>query len=128
MALDAADAVFDTDAVRALLRAMPAGVLRLKGVVQTHALGASEVQFAGKRGSVRRHAGPAPDAKSGVLIAIGVRGALPRTALADAWHACRVSGAAATGISTAAGASAARTGPNDRHPLDLPASAVAGVP
>ncbi|TXI85029.1 MAG: GTP-binding protein [Cupriavidus sp.] len=128
MALDAADAVFDTDAVRALLRAMPAGVLRLKGVVQTHALGASEVQFAGKRGSVRRHAGPGPAATPGVLIAIGVRGVLPRAALAEAWRACRVSGGAATGIATAAGTSGARTGPNDRHTLDLPASAVAGVP
>lgn len=123
MQLDVADAVFDADAVRALLRNMPGGVLRLKGLVQTNDLGRCEVQFAGKHGSVRRRAGPPPaDARDtrdtrvaqDALVAIGLRGTLPRHALAAAWQACRVDVIGA--------------GPNDRHALALPEMAAAGVP
>lgn len=118
MEIDVAGAVFDADAVRALLRAMPPGVLRLKGLVQTDGLGRSEVQFAGKHGSVRRRAGPPAVDTQEALIAIGLRGTLPRRALEAAWHACRV------GVT----ATATGTGTNDRHALALPEMAAAGVP
>ena len=62
-------------ALRGALRAMPRGVLRLKGFVRTDELGWSELQFAGRHGSLRRAlAAPPGDA---VLVAIGLRGRLP---------------------------------------------------
>jgi G3E family GTPase len=70
---------FDAGALRAWLRAVPAGLLRLKGIVQTDALGWSEVQFAGRRGSLRKAAG-AP-AGGAALVGIGLRGRLPHAAL-----------------------------------------------
>ncbi|MDH5538125.1 MAG: GTP-binding protein [Rhizobacter sp.] len=69
---------FEAAALRAWLRDMPAGVLRLKGWLRTDTLGWSELQFAGVHGSLRRAAEPADGA---ALVAIGFRGRLPRTAL-----------------------------------------------
>jgi G3E family GTPase len=77
---------FSAEALRELLRTMPAGVLRLKGVVATDRHGWSELQFAGRYGSLRR-AVCAPVYGS-ALVAIGLRGRLPvqalHRALADA--------------------------------------------
>ncbi|MGR4868567.1 CobW family GTP-binding protein [Variovorax sp. LARHSF232] len=76
-------AAIPADTLRAWLRAMPPGVLRLKGWLRTGD-GAegdewSEVQFAGRHGSVRR-APPPRDARAGV-VAIGLRRQLPEEAL-----------------------------------------------
>lgn len=60
--------------LRALLRAMPEGVLRLKGLLRTDEHGAAEIQFAGKHGSLRAAVGAAP--LTGV-VAIGLKGRLP---------------------------------------------------
>ena len=75
--------VIPPDTLRAWLRAMPPGVLRLKGWLRT-GRGAegdewSEVQFAGRHGSVRR-APPPRDARASV-VAIGLRRQLPEEAL-----------------------------------------------
>jgi G3E family GTPase len=70
---------FDAAALRAWLRAVPDSVLRLKGIVQTDAHGWSELQFAGRRGSLRK-AADAP-ADGAALVAIGLRGKLPHAAL-----------------------------------------------
>lgn len=67
------------EVLRAALKAMPAGVLRLKGLVHTDALGWAEWQFAGRHGSLRRRAGPSDDAAA--VVAIGLRGQLPAAAL-----------------------------------------------
>jgi G3E family GTPase len=72
------DAVFNAEKLRALLRAMPDGVLRLKGFVRTDAHGWSELQFAGRHGSLRC-ATFVPE--RGVAVAIGQRGRLPRASL-----------------------------------------------
>ncbi len=69
-------------ALRAALRALPAGVLRMKGLLRTREHGWSELQFAGRHGSLRPAlAAPADGA---ALVAIGLRGQLPAQAL-DAW-------------------------------------------
>lgn len=75
--------VFHAPALRALLKAMPAGVLRLKGLVRTDAhAGLVELQFAGRHGALRA----APAASSDVadtLVAIGLRDRLPVHELAQ---------------------------------------------
>lgn len=71
--------VLGAPALRAALRAMPPGVLRLKGLVRTDEHGWAELQFAGKHGSLRRLA-EAP-AGAPVVVAIGLRGHLPQPAL-----------------------------------------------
>ena len=71
---------FDAGALRALLKAMPSGVLRLKGLVRTDAHALAEVQFAGRHGSLRAAQGAASQA-TGTVIAIGLRGRLPAEAL-----------------------------------------------
>lgn len=65
--------------LRAALRAMPRGVLRLKGFVRTDALGWSELQFAGRHGSLRRAL--SEPAGGAVLVAIGLRHQLPTAEL-----------------------------------------------
>ena len=74
--------VFELEALRAWLKATPPGVLRLKGFLRTQttpaAAGWSQLQFAGARGTL--HALPAPDGAA-ALVAIGLRGQLPRAAL-----------------------------------------------
>jgi G3E family GTPase len=67
--------------LRALLAAMPAGVLRLKGIVRTDEHGWSEIQFAGRHGLLRP-ALAAPADGVGAIVAIGRRGSLPGGALA----------------------------------------------
>lgn len=72
-------ATLSAAALRAALRAMPRGVLRLKGFVHTDELGWAELQFAGRHGSLRR-ALAAPEGGA-VLVAIALRGQLPVRAL-----------------------------------------------
>lgn len=62
-------------ALRAWLRNVPPGVLRLKGWVRTDEFHWAEVQFAGRRGSLRK-ALERPTSCPGV-VAIGLRGRLP---------------------------------------------------
>ncbi|MGH8832533.1 MAG: CobW family GTP-binding protein [Polaromonas sp.] len=69
------EAVLSAQALRSLLRDMPAGVLRLKGIVRTDEHGWAEVQFAGRHGSLRKAA--AEPENGAALVAIGLRGRLP---------------------------------------------------
>mgnify|MGYP002624199360 FL=1 len=73
----------DEAALRRMLEAMPPGVLRLKGVVQSWRDRAAprwvEIQFAGRHGALRPTA-PPPDAGAAV-VAIGLAGRLPSAAL-----------------------------------------------
>jgi len=83
--------VFRRDALRALVKAMPEGVMRLKGVVRTdRAPGWAVLQYGGRHGSVRdwptQLPPPASDAPS-AIVAIGLRGRLPRDALQAALQA-----------------------------------------
>jgi G3E family GTPase len=64
--------------LQAWLEAMPPGVLRLKGVVQTGPGQWSELQFAGRSGRLR--AAPAPQGGP-AIVAIGLAGKLPVRAL-----------------------------------------------
>jgi G3E family GTPase len=73
--------------LRALLKAMPEGVLRLKGLVATDEMPWAELQFSGRNGSLRT-ALAAPPGGEAALVAIGLRGHLPSTALAAAIDAC----------------------------------------
>ena len=61
-------------ALRDWLAAVPPGVLRLKGFVQTDDLQWWELQFAGRAGNMRR---AAPRRVGAALVAIGLRGQLP---------------------------------------------------
>lgn len=78
------DAVIPAATLRARLRDMPPGVLRLKGLLRTGRGDAgdewSEVQFAGRHGTLRKALPPAGDAGAAV-VAIGLRGQLPEDAL-----------------------------------------------
>ncbi|MGJ7609535.1 MULTISPECIES: CobW family GTP-binding protein [unclassified Variovorax] len=76
------DAVIAAATLRAWLRRMPPGVLRLKGLLRTGEAEWSEVQFAGRHGSLRKALPPAGDARAGV-VAIGLRGRLPERALRE---------------------------------------------
>jgi len=73
------------ECLRALLRAMPAGVLRLKGVVRTDHHPEAVLQFAGRHGSLRgvREARTGPRVSR--VVAIGLRGQLPVDALSRAF-------------------------------------------
>ena len=66
--------------LRQLLASMPAGVLRAKGIVATDEADAALLQFCGRHGSLRPIAG-GPFRSAGRIVAVGVRGALPATAL-----------------------------------------------
>ncbi|OOG50532.1 CobW family GTP-binding protein [Polaromonas sp. C04] len=74
--------VFSSTALRAWLAEPPPGILRLKGVLRTGAQDSdstwSELQFAGRHGTLRT--APAP-AAGPALVAIGLRGRLPVAAL-----------------------------------------------
>jgi len=78
---------FAEAALRAWLREPPPGLLRLKGVLRTldgaGGEGWGELQFAGRHGTLRQAGAPAGGA---ALVAIGLRGQLPRTALADCFR------------------------------------------
>jgi G3E family GTPase len=76
------DAVVPAAALRAWLRAMPPGVLRLKGLLRTGEGEWSQVQYAGRHGSLRKASPPAGDARAAV-VAIGLRGRLPEEALKE---------------------------------------------
>jgi G3E family GTPase len=79
-----ADVVYRAAALRELLRGMPDGVLRLKGVVKTDLHGWAVLQFSGRHGSLRawppKHPLPA-DGMPSSLVAIGLRERLPALAL-----------------------------------------------
>jgi G3E family GTPase len=71
-------APLNPDALTHWLAHMPAGVLRLKGLVQTGPGQWHEMQFAGRRGSLKPASAPAGGA---MLVAIGLAGQLPQAAL-----------------------------------------------
>lgn len=81
---------YSATALKAALREMPTGVLRLKGLLPTDSLGWCEWQFAGRHGSLRR-ALAEPAAGAGV-VAIGLRGRLPKAALEALLARCLISG------------------------------------
>lgn len=81
------DALFSVERLRALLHSMPAGVLRLKGLVRTDTLDWAEIQFAGRHGSLRR---TRPPAGGVAVVAIGLRTRLPVAALSAALDACQL--------------------------------------
>lgn len=70
---------FAAAALRRLLRDMPAGVLRMKGIVATDEHGWADLQFAGRHGSLRK-ALTAP-AGGAAVVAIGMHDRLPVEAL-----------------------------------------------
>ncbi|VTU21804.1 Putative metal chaperone YciC [Variovorax sp. PBL-H6] len=76
--------IFDADALRAWLRDTPPGLLRLKGVLRTGEAGWSEIQFAGRHGTLRKADAPSDGA---AVVAIGLRGRLPVAALEAAFAA-----------------------------------------
>jgi G3E family GTPase len=82
---NSADVTYHAAALRELLRAMPEGVLRLKGVIRTDLHGWAVLQFSGRHGSLRawppRH--PLPiDGAASAIVAIGLRDRLPTETLA----------------------------------------------
>jgi G3E family GTPase len=80
--------VFSSTALRAWLTEPPPGILRLKGVLRTGTQDSdstwSELQFAGRHGTLRTV--PAP-AAGPALVAIGLRGRLPMAALSALFDA-----------------------------------------
>lgn len=79
------DGVHAVQALRRLLSQRPEGVLRLKGVLRSDEHGHSELQFAGRHGSVRRI--DAASERSLAVVAIGLAGQLDRAALDAAFAA-----------------------------------------
>ena len=71
------------EAMRRLLREMPPGVLRMKGIVATDEHGWAELQFAGRHGSLRK-ALSAP-AGGAAVVALGMHDQLPVEALERAF-------------------------------------------
>ena len=71
--------MLSANVLRAALRVMPQGVLRLKGYLHIDESPWAEVQFAGRHGSLRRLDAAPVDAP--VLVAIGLTGMLPKTTL-----------------------------------------------
>jgi G3E family GTPase len=65
--------------LRQLMRELPAGVIRLKGLVHTDEHGLALLQYAGRHGSLRR--APASATQALGLVAIGLRGRLDTAAL-----------------------------------------------
>lgn len=65
--------------LRSALKNMPAGVLRLKGIVPTDEHGWSELQFAGRHGSLRK--ATAAPAGGAAVVAVGLQQRLPRAEL-----------------------------------------------
>ncbi|MEO8936035.1 MAG: GTP-binding protein, partial [Burkholderiaceae bacterium] len=70
---------FSAQALRTLLRDMPVGVLRLKGILRTDEHAWAELQFSGRHGSLR-NALTAP-ANGAAVVAVGLRHRLPASAL-----------------------------------------------
>ena len=75
---------FSAQALRTLLRDMPVGVLRLKGILHTDEHAWAELQFAGRHGSLR-NALTAP-ANGAAVVAVGLRNQLPAPALDAAFR------------------------------------------
>lgn len=71
---------FSASRLRTLLYRMPAGVLRAKGILATDEADAAVLQFCGRHGSLRPLEGR-PDGRAARVVAIGLRGSLPREAL-----------------------------------------------
>ena len=79
--------ILQAESLRLLVRAMPAGVLRLKGLVRTDSHGWAEIQYAGRHGSLRKAIGvPAGGA---AVVAIGLRDKLPKAELDAVFNALR---------------------------------------
>jgi G3E family GTPase len=74
---------FAPGALRALPERLPAGVLRLKGVLRSAPDGWSELQVVGRRVTLRPLG--QPPASGAAVVAIGLRGRLPRAALEAAF-------------------------------------------
>jgi G3E family GTPase len=77
---------FDAGALRAWLQSPPPGLLRLKGWLRTSrddkgGSDWSEVQVAGRRGTLRPMPPDLPSPSESAVVAIGLRGTLPRAAL-----------------------------------------------
>ena len=70
-------------ALRRLLKAMPVGVLRLKGLLRTDEMEWAEIQFSGRHGSLRQ-ALTAPADGQAAVVAIGLAGCLPLERLQEA--------------------------------------------
>ena len=91
-------ALFDETRLRAWLQALPAGVLRLKGLLRLAASGDestgwAELQLAGRRATLRRQTAAASSvltAGQAAVVAIGLAGQLPAQALAQGLAACAV--------------------------------------
>ncbi|MDN8617483.1 CobW family GTP-binding protein [Variovorax ginsengisoli] len=75
----------DPSALRVWLRDLPAGVLRMKGLVRCAGPDGdvewAELQFAGRRGTLRLLLSHVPRSEEAGIVAIGLRGQLPRPAL-----------------------------------------------
>ena len=82
------DGSFDVIRLRAFLDARPPGVLRLKGVVRTTQCARVNVQYAGRRGRLRRLAGP--PVTTSQLVAVGLKGEVARHCLRAALLAAQV--------------------------------------
>lgn len=67
---------------------MPEGVLRLKGIVCTDEMPWAELQLSGRHGSFRP-ALRAPDGGKAGIVAIGLRGRLPKALLTEVLLASR---------------------------------------
>lgn len=78
-------------ALRALLAAMPAGILRMKGLLRTDEHGWSELQFAGRHGSLRPAVGTWAD-EGNIVVAIALRGRLNAEQLEAALAAAQLPG------------------------------------
>ena len=86
---------FDEGRLRAWLRALPAGVLRLKGhlplaCAPDRPAAWAELQYAGRHGTLRRR--PALADAGAAVVAIGLAGQLPEAALAAGLGACEATG------------------------------------
>ena len=82
---------FDEARLRAWLRALPVGVLRLKGWLLLAGGGWAELQFAGRHGTLRRLPANQPAPASGAaIVAIGLAGQVPVTTLTCGLQHCEV--------------------------------------
>ncbi len=94
------DTVYRASALRRLLRSMPAGVMRLKGLVRTDEHGLAVLQYGGTHGSLRAApSGPGtPILDMPALVAIGLRGQLPGRELAESLAAARLEAGSVTTV------------------------------
>jgi G3E family GTPase len=88
--------VFPAAELRALLRDMPAGVLRLKGILRTDDHGWVELQFAGRHGSL--HKAVAAPAGAAAVVAIGLHQRLPSQTLESVFGTSAANGGPAASV------------------------------